>query len=587
MATRDILDEARRSLVRDERAALEGLRVTFERFGAEATDRRTLDEAALTLDELFLLVVVGEFNAGKSAVINALVGATVSREGILPTTAAVTVLRHGDVPSETSLGEAYAEVRHPAEFLREIAIVDTPGTNAIVREHEAITARYAPRADLALFITSVDRPLSESERAFVQRLREWGKPVVVVLNKIDLLDDPAQIAELTAFVRDNARTLLGFTPEVIPVSARLAQRAASATTGTERDELDARSGFAALRRFVFETLDPKRRLRLKLENPLGIAERTLARLATTIDARESVLGEDRATEAAIADQLAGFREDALADFGVRTRALDAIFLETTDRADRFFESTIRLARIPDLLNTSRIKDEFTKAVLADNAVRIDDEVRATVDRAIDAQGKLWSDISEYLVRRRGSLQDDALLGRLSGTAFAQDRRTVLDATVRSTRRVVAERDNAAEAERFAASVRDAAAQTGLVGAGAVGLGVVVVTAIGGAAADVTGILAGVVIAALGLYIIPSRRRAAQARFARESEALRAKLVAALRERYLEQLDTALADITAAVAPFARFVRAEDERIADARAEIDGHRGAFARLRAAIAREAPE
>ncbi|HVA92370.1 MAG TPA: dynamin family protein, partial [Chloroflexota bacterium] len=146
MATQamEVLDDRRRALVRAERALLEDLRVALAGFDAAAEDVRTLREAGETLDELFLLVVVGEFNAGKSAVINALVGETVAEEGITPTTARVALLRHGQAGGERLLGESLVERTHPAPFLRTIVIVDTPGTNAIMRHHEEITTRFAP-----------------------------------------------------------------------------------------------------------------------------------------------------------------------------------------------------------------------------------------------------------------------------------------------------------------------------------------------------------------------------------------------------------------------------------------------------------
>ena len=88
----------------------------------------------------------------------------------------------------------------PAPLLREIHIVDTPGTNAIMREHEAITAEFVPRSDLVLFVTSADRPFTETERAFLEQVRGWGKKIVIVINKIDILDGERQVEEVTAFV---------------------------------------------------------------------------------------------------------------------------------------------------------------------------------------------------------------------------------------------------------------------------------------------------------------------------------------------------------------------------------------------------
>ncbi len=111
-------------------------------------------------------MIAGEFNSGKSSFINALLGERVLPEGVTPTTDRINVLRHGPEITE-QLREAYLlERTHPAEVLREINIVDTPGTNAIIRRHEELTRDFVPRSDLVLFVTSADRPFTESERDF-------------------------------------------------------------------------------------------------------------------------------------------------------------------------------------------------------------------------------------------------------------------------------------------------------------------------------------------------------------------------------------------------------------------------------------
>src|SRR5688500_20305894 len=104
-------------------------------------------------------------------------------------------------------------------------VVNTPRTNAIPPEHKVISQRFVPRADLVLFVTSADRPFSESEREFLERIREWGKKIVFIVNKIDILAGAAEQAEVLAYVRDNATSLLGETPQVFPVSARRAVQA--------------------------------------------------------------------------------------------------------------------------------------------------------------------------------------------------------------------------------------------------------------------------------------------------------------------------------------------------------------------------
>src|SRR4029453_1225475 len=93
--------------------------------------------------------------------------------------------------------------------------------NAIVREHERLTAEFVPRADLVLFLTSADRPFTETERVFIETIREWGKKIVVFVNKIDIFSTPNELEQVLAFVQSAARQLLGREPDVLPVSARL------------------------------------------------------------------------------------------------------------------------------------------------------------------------------------------------------------------------------------------------------------------------------------------------------------------------------------------------------------------------------
>ena len=207
-----ILDRAKDELLADERRLLSELGEVLARFEAAPDDLQTLRRSALQLDELFLLVVAGEFNAGKSAFINALTGARLLEEGVTPTTTRIQLLRYGPAqgrqPASPDARDAAIDVvTAPLELLREIHIVDTPGTNAIHREHEAITREFVPRSDLVLFVTSADRPFTESERVFLQGIREWGKKVVVVINKIDILDSPAEVEEVRAFIAEHAARL--------------------------------------------------------------------------------------------------------------------------------------------------------------------------------------------------------------------------------------------------------------------------------------------------------------------------------------------------------------------------------------------
>src|SRR5829696_5443109 len=249
------------------RQLLAELRDALARFGANDADRAALAASIRQLDEFFLLVVVGEFNAGKSAFINALAGQRILQEGVTQTTAQIHVLKHGAVVETSVDPQGLHVVSAPVDVLRDVHIVDTPGTNAIIREHERLTTEFVPRADLVLFVTSADRPFTETERLFMETIRGWGKKIVIVVNKIDIFATAAELDQVLTFVRSAARQLLGTEPEVLPVSARLAQRAKRGDPSHW-----AASRFEALERYLADTLDAPNRFRLKLANPLGVGQ---------------------------------------------------------------------------------------------------------------------------------------------------------------------------------------------------------------------------------------------------------------------------------------------------------------------------
>ena len=295
-----------------------------------AEDAETLRQVTQALQEPFLLVIAGEFNAGKSAFINALIGEPALIEGVTPTTAHVTLLRHGETEARRLRPDGIEEIYHPAAFLRDVAIVDTPGTNAVLRHHEQLTSEFVPRSDFILFVTSSDRPFTESERLFLQRIRDWGKKVVLVLNKVDLLRTADDTAEVMAFVRQHATALLGSTPEIFPISARLAQQARTGwQLATRACNSASAAAWARCATICCATLDDEGRTRLKLLTPLGVMQRLAIKIPGEAAKRQELLDEDARTVENIETQVAAHTEEMTRAFeqrlqgGRRHRVADA------------------------------------------------------------------------------------------------------------------------------------------------------------------------------------------------------------------------------------------------------------------------
>ena len=139
-----VLTDQQAQFLRDEKEALAGFQLALAEFDLPREALDSLQKAILQLDELFLIVVAGEFNAGKSALINALLGQKVLAEGATPTTSRVTLVKWGEQAAEQVVDENFAVYTYPLPLLKELNIVDTPGTNAIIRHHERLTDEFVP-----------------------------------------------------------------------------------------------------------------------------------------------------------------------------------------------------------------------------------------------------------------------------------------------------------------------------------------------------------------------------------------------------------------------------------------------------------
>src|SRR5687768_16208130 len=205
--------------VRDSLASADGSRADLDRLASLVGE----------MDELFLLVVVGEYNSGKSTFINALLGDEVFAMGDLPTTRAISILRYGEAAPPEAIGDNTYLYHYPLDLLRDLHIVDTPGTNSIERMEEALTREFVPRADLVLFVTSLLQPLTASELDFLAHIRDWGKKVVFVVNGVDRRNSDDQLGRVREYLEREVRNRLGTgEPTIYMVSSLEALRAKKA-----------------------------------------------------------------------------------------------------------------------------------------------------------------------------------------------------------------------------------------------------------------------------------------------------------------------------------------------------------------------
>ena len=556
-----VLTPEQEALLNSERRLLNDLRAVLARLGIGGEDEESLKQSIQQLEDFFLIVVVGEFNSGKSAAINALLGQRTLEEGVTPTTTQVQVLRYGEISKKTVVSAHQVVLTLPVDILKEICIVDTPGTNAIVRAHETITTQFVPRSDLVLFVTSADRPFTESERIFLNYIREWGKKVVFVVNKIDILQNEKEIEQVVAFVRENARLLTGSSPVVFPVSARMALRAKLGESPALPE-----SRFAKLEEYVRRTLDEKSRLRLKLLNPLGVGGNLIKKYLETAAGRMEGFKSDLDLLADMEGQLALYEKDMAHNFTLRMAEIEKILFEMEARGRAFFDETFRLTRILELLNKARIQQDFEHKVVADMPEVLEKKAGDLISWLVDSNLHQWQAVVARLAARRKEHQD-RILGDIGPEGFRQDRERLLEAIRREARQVVETYDKNRESRKIAENAQTTIAASAAMEAGAVGLGALVTALASTAAADITGMLMAGVVAALGFFIIPARRRQGQARMMKKIADLRTGISQSLKTEFEKEIKSSLQHIREAIAPYTRFIRAERDKLVEAQTRL--------------------
>jgi ribosome biogenesis GTPase A len=367
-------------------SALRDLTRLGERVGAKSLCARLQVDLVQKLEEdRFHLVVVGEFNHGKTTFVNALLGAHVLPVGVTPTTAVIHHLEHSetpraavvytsgdrraipfeevrrfcvgaeDAPPAAAEGNApppdhdvkFLEVGYPAELLRErIVLVDTPGVNDLSLQRADITYSYIPRSDAVLFLIDAGQPLKESERVFLNEklLGQSRDKIIFVVAKRDIWTDDEE-REALAYIRTELVKLVK-NPVVFAVSATRALEGDVAGSGMP--EL-----LAHLTKFLADE-----RGRILLDNALGEGLEAARLLKKGVDARRravmmssdelgrriAMLEKDLAGQSRTIDERrAGIREEVAAIRAWVRRDLD-----------RFCDDVIR--QLPAVIDEAKVDE---------------------------------------------------------------------------------------------------------------------------------------------------------------------------------------------------------------------------------------
>jgi small GTP-binding protein len=543
-------------------------------------DSQTLDtiQGLITdIREPLLFVVVGEVKAGKSSLLNALFGQEFAKVDVLPATDRVYIFKYGSEERSVEVSPRLTERYQPIDFLRDFNVVDTPGTNTMVAEHQTITENFVPRADLVFFVFSVTNPWTHSAWEllhFVQK--KWLKNIVFVLQQSDLRE-PNEIEVIRRHLQDTALQKLGVAPPIFAVSARKALLAR--TTGLDKERLLQESGFTALEEQINAVVTSSGMRMLKLRSACRSAQIMLDEVAEEVSGSFEIIKRDEAQLARLHSTLQVRKEQTLRQVNGFLRGVEQACRESADQGMKLLEKKLSFWRTWKLIFS---KGQWQREFQLEVESKLRDSVQPKVENVVqlletDLRG-LWPQLQDTIEAQFAA----NVKSRVAKTVpdFARQRRELLQ----SIQLTLVERAASKGSDEYLA---DMLQETGMwlrfpAGVAAGGAIVALIAAMNSAAvADVTGILAASA-AAVGTAFVFGRRRKILNAYRAQLGEKRSTLLRAIEEKLLSAIELFYHEIVIAFQPLETFCLEQRKTYEPLRERIEQLRKRFTALNSQLA-----
>ncbi|MBE9141449.1 dynamin family protein [Nodosilinea sp. LEGE 07088] len=296
--------------------------------------KQTTHNLRRNINEPFLFVVVGEVKAGKSSFVNALLDAEVCATDIEPCTDSIQQIVYADQEFVEQVEPSLRKIGRPISILQDISIVDTPGTNTVIAEHQIITERYIPNSDLTFFVLFAKNPYQKSAWDFLDFVSaEWRKKVVFILQQADLLR-PADLQTNIERVKEYAYQKQIKAPVIFPTSATL-----------EQEGDPANSGFEPVRQYIQAMVSSGESYKIKLRSVSQTTQQIIALLNGDVAALNQQLAVDRATAQSIRSKIDAGRERSRYEVNTLADRLAARYEVISARIKRDFRESLTVPMV--------------------------------------------------------------------------------------------------------------------------------------------------------------------------------------------------------------------------------------------------
>jgi hypothetical protein len=337
----------------------------------------------------------------------------------------------------------------------------------------------------------------------------------------------------------------------------------------------------AMEDHIFNTLNSTERVKLKLENPLGVAANLLSRYTQMIDQRLEILRGDRKTIESIDTSLQQFTIDMKKEFDLQQSRLDNIIHELVERGNRFFDDFITMQNLLDLMKKEVVSMKFEKQVIADLQTRVDNHISEVIDWMLDRKYRQWKAVTDYVNKRaRVSTNEEKLVGSLK-SEFNFNRKELILSIGQAAESVLSSYDTADDTLQLNRQISSSITTTAAVGVGAVGIGTASWFLAPTAMATTMGMFGAMLIGAGSLYVLPYRRTVLRNRFGKNVQDMKRQLRQSMSAKFESELNESVSSIRSAIFPYSQFVSVEFDKFTKQSAEAVELRTLIDRLRGSI------
>jgi small GTP-binding protein len=551
------------------RNTLTELLVSVSRTNLSDSSTAALRETVKALEDQFLVVVVGEYNSGKSSFINALLDTDILPTGVTPTTNLIHLIRHGESVTSTPIETWGNLVTHPSPFLESISLVDTPGTNSIFANHSVLTNWFYPRADLVIFVTSADRPYTESESLFLRAVQQWGKKIVIILNKTDQVNNAEDLRKIREFVAENTSRELNSNLPIFEVSSK--QKIKS--NHTHDKALASKSGFDALETFLQEKLDDEARFQMKMDASLSLGEKTVSEALVLLKQEMDLYTEDLRLTKTIQDQSDAYQVELKKEIDRSLNEIHAVFEEIKAHGNEYFEELFKVKNIPNILKKEKNQLEFQDRVLQNLPTAIERKTTEMVESIYFQEQRMTQFATMQIEKRKTAFPGNAI-----SSETQNQRADLLQKMQRSIDDMVEKIQNDMAEEIGLKHVQKAVTTALAIEVSAVGIGAGLTIIATTLATDILGVVAAFWIGIAGFLVLPYYRKKSQTEFEKQITDVEKRLISSLRLELNHEIQAQGDQLTKAILPFRSYVKNTVRRIEKQHLDLSELRGRISTLR---------